>query len=165
MLRIWLGLWVAVCLVLFALGLFGPAMKIIPSMGKYSVLVKIIDPTMTEPTTFSIMSGIMKLAQGGDWFLAALVFLFTAVMPVAKLTVYWGLVMGLVHRGALWIASALGKFSMVDVLVIAFLVVVIKGMPGDTTVHLRWGFWCFCASVILSLPMSFLAKQLVAENA
>ena len=57
----------------------------------------------------------------------------------------------------------LGKFSMVDVFVIALLVVTIKGLPGGTRVSLGWGFWCFATAVLLSLAIPVWLKARIAE--
>jgi uncharacterized paraquat-inducible protein A len=43
---------------------------------------------------------------------------------------------------------------MVEVLLIALLVLVVKGMPGGSEVNIQAGAWLFTASVILSLVAS-----------
>ena len=103
------------------------------------------------------------MAHEGNWMLAILVFSFSIIFPVAKLSVYWIAAIDSPDDGAfkrvMKVASMLGKFSMVDVFVITLLVVAIKGLPGNTQVQIQWGFWCFCAAILLSLVVPFALKR------
>ena len=148
---------------LLGLGVFGPCLEIVPGFGEYSPLVRVLKPDLTEPTRFSLYSGITHMALGGNGWLAALVFAFSVLFPVAKVSVYWVAANDSprhpTFKKAFRLAAHLGKFSMVDAFVIALLVVVIKGLPGNTQVRLQWGFWCFCLSVITSLAIPFILKR------
>lgn len=148
---------------MLGLGIFGPCMKIAPGFGEYSPLVRLLKPDLTEPTQFSLFSGITRMAQEGNLWLAALIFAFTILFPIAKLSVYWIAVLESPEHPSfaktVKCANHLGKFSMVDVFVIALLVVAIKGLPGDTEVTLRWGFWCFCVAIVASLLMPLALKK------
>jgi paraquat-inducible protein A len=86
------------------------------------------------------------------------VLLFSVVFPIWKLGVYFmatarrarGLDTGASVR---WV-NQLGKWSMLDVFVLAVLVVAIKGLPGGSRVAIEWGAAAFCASVLLSIYIS-----------
>ena len=148
---------------LLGLGVFGPCLEIVPGFGDYSPLVRVLKPDLTVPTRFSLYSGITHMAEGGNWWLAALVFAFSVLFPVAKVSVYWIAANDTpkhpTFKKAFRLATQLGKFSMVDVFVIALLVVAIKGLPGNTQVKLQWGCWCFCLSVITSLAIPVVLKR------
>ena len=148
---------------LLGLGIFGPCMVIVPGFGDYSPIVRVLKPDLTEPTNFTLFGGITHMAHGGNWVLAALVFIFSIIFPAAKFSVYWiAAIDSPSHpnfKTAIRAASILGKFSMVDVFVIALLVIAIKGLPGNTQVTLRWGFWCFCVSIIGSLAIPFVIRR------
>jgi len=54
--------------------------------------------------------------------------------------------------------KAASRYAMVEVLLIALLVLVVKGMPGGSEMTIQAGTWYFTASVILSLFASRLAS-------
>ena len=137
------------------LGLVGPSMTIVPRLGELTGWVRALRPAELEPTTYSLLGGIEALRTHGNAGLAALLLGFSVVFPVLKLAVMaWAaaaLRLGVRPHAAAKLASHLGKFSMLDVFVIGLLVLAVKGLPGGSEVRLRWGVWCFAASVVLSL--------------
>jgi hypothetical protein len=42
---------------------------------------------------------------------------------------------------------------MLDILVIAILVLAIKGLPGGTSIRLSWGVFAFTAAVVFSMKL------------
>ena len=48
--------------VLLGLGLVAPCMTIQPSFGEYTGWVKLLDPDMTRPSTYSVFSGSASLS-------------------------------------------------------------------------------------------------------
>lgn len=143
------------------LGLIGPCMTIVPSAGKLDFAVRLFEPTSLEPTTYSILGGIQALrgsAERGSTLIAALLFGFSVVFPTLKLgAMAWGtaaLRLGVRPHAAVTLTHHLGKFSMLDVMVIGLLVLGIKGLPGDSEMHLRWAIWAFAVSIGLSLLAS-----------
>lgn len=148
---------------LLGLGIFGPCLQIVPGFGDYSPLVRVLKPDLTVPTSFSLFGGIKLMAEGGNMGLASVVFAFSVLFPVSKVSVFWIAANDTprhpTFKKAFRVATTLGKFSMVDVFVIALLVVAIKGLPGNTQVKLQWGFWCFCFSVMGTLAIPFLLKR------
>lgn len=102
----------------------------------------------------SVLSGLRELARASEWFLFAIIFLFTLVFPTVKLaalgTIWWK--RGRDDAGAdrllRWV-SHLGKWSMLDVFVVAILVVTIKASSlANITVDI--GIYLFTASVVLT---------------
>lgn len=150
--------------VLLGLGLVAPCMTIQPSFGEFTGWVEMLNPDLTKPTTYSILGGILLILTEDNAALGLLLLGFSAVFPAAKLaTLWWGVTLlkaGGAGGAALWLTHHAGKFSMVDVMVISLLVVAIKGMPGGTEIHLRWGLFAFAASVVISMFASMLVKGL-----
>lgn len=102
----------------------------------------------------SVAGGIITLLQEGEYFLFAVLTLFTLVFPCVKL--------GLL--GIIWLehdkdltrvrrlhqrVSSLGKWSMLDVFVVAILIVTIKA-AGLARIQIGLGLYSFTFSVIVT---------------
>ena len=102
----------------------------------------------------SVISGLVSLAQAGEWFLFTILFLFTLVFPVTKLSVLAAVWWNRHHhderadRLLRWVAH-LGKWSMLDVFVVAILVVAVKS-ASVAEIHVSLGVYLFTASVIIT---------------
>lgn len=103
----------------------------------------------------SILQGAAELWRGGENFLAALVVVFSVVFPALKLLLAAVLWYG-IDAGAEWLAraldwlEALGRWSMLDVFVIALTVVAIQiSLIGQVSTHA--GLYVFVAAVLLSM--------------
>ena len=151
--------------VLLGLGLVAPCLTIEPSMGAaFDSWLRLLKPDELQPTTYSILGGILELMRTDSPGLGLLLLAFSVVFPTVKLaTLWWGV--SILKRGrpagaALWITHHAGKFSMLDVMVVAVFIVAIKGLPGDTEVTIGWGLFAFAASVILSIIASLLVTRL-----
>jgi paraquat-inducible protein A len=100
----------------------------------------------------SVVGGIITLFHEGEYFLFAVLLLFTLVFPCVKLgllAVIWierehDLArMRRLHR---WVES-LGKWSMLDVFVVAILIVAMKS-AGVADIHIGSGLYLFTFSVV-----------------
>ena len=108
--------------------------------------------------TVSLLSALQQLAREAEWGLFALVGLFSVVFPILKsvlLLLVWNFdpSYGERHRRHLrWLATY-GKWSMLDVFVVALLVVSVKlGSLAEARVEV--GIYAFAASVILTMLLS-----------
>jgi len=160
----WLRIVLLVGCVLLGLGLVGPCMTIQPSFGPYTGWVKLLNPELAEPSTYSILGGILEMINSDSAALGWLLLAFSVAFPSVKLATLWWAI-GELKRGrpggaALWLTHHAGKFSMLDVLVVAVLVLAIKGLPGGTTITIGWGLYAFAASVVLSIIASVGVKGL-----
>ncbi len=139
----------------FALGVFLPCLEVDPQYGSFTGAVKILSPEYGEKKVFSIVSGIFDLLSEGELFIGFILLFFSLVFPLLKLSVLWSVhasrVGGEVPGRTLELLSHLGKFSMLDIFVIALLVLVLKGMPGGTEVKLLPGVVFFALSVLLAI--------------
>ena len=162
--------WLRRLLILLAAGALGigltaPCMTIITSFGRYDGWLRLLAPEMVEEqqSTYSLLSGIIAIMQHTSVALGLLLLAFSCVFPTLKLMLMAfaneklaaGHPAGLMFR----LAHHAGKFSMLDVMVLALLVIAIKGMPGESELRLRWGVWAFAASVVLSLVISLLLHR------
>jgi paraquat-inducible protein A len=106
----------------------------------------------------SVLSGIAELWRGGSWPLAIVIALFSVAFPAAKLALAAGLWFAR-HGGRdrlHALATGAGKWSMLDVLVVA---IVVATMQGGFLVRLRpeIGIYLFAASTLLA---SFIAWRI-----
>jgi hypothetical protein len=141
--------------ILFAVGIFAPSFTMIPKLGNgyFEWLVRRFVASDLEPRSFSLVGGTIHLFRGGDLFVGTIILAFSVIFPAAKLTAL-GFSLPAKHAAAeryLGLLEQLGKWSMLDVFVIATLVVCFKGFPGGSHVEVEWGIYVFAASVILSM--------------
>lgn len=126
--------------------------------------LKLLDPSELQPTTYSILGGILELMRTNSLALGLLLMAFSVAFPAIKLaTLWWGVTVlqqGSPSGWALWLTHHAGKFSMLDVMVIAVLIIAIKGMPGDTDITIQWGLFAFAASVLLSIIASIMVTRM-----
>lgn len=100
----------------------------------------------------SVVGGIITLFQEGEYFLFAVLSLFTLVFPCAKLgllAIVWlerEHDLARVRRLHGWVES-LGKWSMLDVFVVAILIVAMKS-AAVAQIHIGIGLYLFTFSVI-----------------
>ncbi|MEM9414414.1 MAG: paraquat-inducible protein A [Planctomycetota bacterium] len=150
--------------VLLGIGLVAPCMTIHPDFGQYTSWVKWFKPDLAATTTYSILGGIFELMRGESPAIGVLLFAFSVVFPAAKLaTLWWGMTrvqLGQSGGVALWVTHHAGKFSMLDVMVIAVIVIAIKGLPGGTRITVGWGLYAFATSVVVSMLASHLVHRL-----
>lgn len=113
----------------------------------------------------SVVAGITTLFREGEFFLFLVLTLFTLVFPCAKL----GLLaliwterehnLTRVRRLHLWVEH-LGKWSMLDVFVVAILIVAMKS-AAVAEIHIGAGLYLFTVSVIATQAASaVVARQL-----
>jgi paraquat-inducible protein A len=79
----------------------------------------------------SILAGTIELLAHGNWFVGVIVLLFSVVFPLVKLVLLLELsFLGLLHRRhkarTYRIMEHAGKWSMMDVMLLAFLVMLVK---------------------------------------
>ncbi len=127
--------------VLLAVGIFAP----IFSLEKFFV----------ARNTVSLIGACAELLREGQWLLLTIIALFSIVLPWVKIVllfVFWQLhvsqrqrLAGLMHAIALY-----GKWSMLDVFVVALLLVSIK-LGAVASVEVHYGLYAFAAAVLLTM--------------
>ena len=137
----WLRIYILVAACLLVTGLLAP----IITLTKF-VLIE---------NTFSVLSGVIELLKEGKLFLFLLITGFSIVLPVLKLWILYRLVSKSaameksVHKLLHWM-HLYGKWSMLDVFVVAILVVAVK-LGAIADVEMRFGLYAFAASVLLTM--------------
>lgn len=113
----------------------------------------------------SVVGGIVTLFQEGEYFLFAVLTLFTLVFPAAKLgllALIWlerDKDLSRIQRLHSWVA-ALGKWSMLDVFVVAILIVTMKA-AGLAKLQIGLGLYLFTFSVVATqVASSWIDRQL-----
>jgi len=116
----------------------------------------------------SVFGGILTLFHEGEYFLFAVLTVFTLVFPCAKL--------GLL--GIIWIerehnltrvhrlhhrVETLGKWSMLDVFVVAILIVALKS-ASVAELHIGVGLYLFTFSVIATQLASVLVARMLRRS-
>jgi paraquat-inducible protein A len=102
----------------------------------------------------SVYAGLITLFKGGEYFLFAILLLFSVIFPFVKimslLSVWlWpGLGRSRVTRLYGFVAN-LGKWSMLDVFVVAILVLLLRS-SALAAIEVQDGLYLFCASVMLT---------------
>mgnify|MGYP001816763798 FL=1 len=108
--------------------------------------------------TFSIFSGLVQLLEEGRIFLFVIILLFSVVMPIIKLGVLFRLLGSTagssetLHR-YLRLMHQYGKWSMLDVFVVALLVVAVK-LGAVATVETHYGLYAFGSAVLLTMAIT-----------
>lgn len=133
--------------VVFAIGVWAPILTL-----KKLLIVQ---------NTFSILSGITQLARDGQYGLFSLLTAFTLVLPCLKIGVLftaWNSKPKQAHF-LRWL-STLGKWSMLDVFVVAVLIASVK-LGALATIEVHYGLYVFAAAVILMIfNTNFVYKRL-----
>ncbi|MCB1723796.1 MAG: paraquat-inducible protein A [Gammaproteobacteria bacterium] len=108
--------------------------------------------------TVSLLSALQQLAREAEWGLFALVGTFSVVFPILKillLLLVWNFdpSHGERHRRHLHWMATYGKWSMLDVFVVALLVVSVK-LGSLAEARVEAGIYAFASSVILTMLLS-----------
>ena len=134
-----------------------PALLVLSSIllafGLYLPLLK-IEKMLFWKSSYSVVTGVSGLAEDGQYFLATIVFFWSVVFPIAKLALLHWLWFGRSdarqRAGVLRWLDKLGKWSMLDVYIVAVLIVAVKlGPLAEVTV--QPGMYVFAAAVMLSM--------------
>lgn len=143
--------------VLLGLGLFGPCMTVTPRMEPVQGLAEWLG-LVGEAKTYSIVSGVLALLRGGNVGIGLVLLFFSVLFPVTKLVALRICIADAQLGRSHALAARYGKYSMVDVFVIALLVVASKSYPGGTTVDIEWGIFAFGAAALLSMLVGAAAR-------
>ena len=124
-----------------------------------AVLMPILEvEKLGNRSSSSILSGIIELLQHGSYFVGGIVFLFSILFPLTKIVLLFELsclaVLSQRHKVlTLRLMEVLGKWSMMDVMLLAFLVMLVK--LGDLVdFHLGPAVVAFVGCVAMSMLAS-----------
>ena len=106
----------------------------------------------------SLLFGTIELVRQGDWFVGSVVLLFSVVFPLVKIVLLLELsLLGLLHSQhkarTYRVMEFVGKWSMMDVMLLAFMVMLVK-LGSLVQFHFGPAVWAF----VLCVAMSMLAS-------
>ena len=109
-----------------------------------------------EQRVFSLIGGIIELFDRGNWFIGAILLVFSVVFPFAKLIALLAATSALTrlspkarHR-LHHMAVLTGKYSLLDLLVVAIMIVLVK-FDGIAEVRALPGTFLFGVAILLSI--------------
>jgi len=115
----------------------------------------------------SVYQGLVILWSSGEMFLFLILFVFTICFPFVKINamlalwLYPGLPLNRAKRLFKFV-SHMGKWSMLDVFVVAILVLTVKS-GGMASIHVKNGFFLFFVSVMLTQFGSLWTGRIASE--
>jgi len=114
-----------------------------------------------------VLGSIIKLFESGDIVVALVIFLFSVLVPVLKvlslLIVSVFLQSGFAHS-IIKFFKMIGKWSMVDVFVVAVFLVYLTGNNNEVSrAEVEMGLYFFLAYVIVSMLMSLSADRMLSQ--
>jgi len=117
---------------------------------------------------YTLLHSIGKMWEGGHYLLAAVIFAFSVVFPFLKLaTLLWVWFIPMAHptrHRTLWLVGVLGKWSMLDVFIVALLIL-LSTSRAVFDAQPRIGVYLFTAAIVLSLVASVLIERLAKRVA
>lgn len=113
---------------------------------------------------YSVLTGIRGLFEAKEYFLSGILFFFCLAFPIVKiimLGILWQFKFDDNRRNKIleWL-SILGKWSMLDVFVVAILIVAVKLGPM-ANVEPRIGVYVFCAAILVSITTTAWVERLI----
>jgi len=115
-----------------------------------------------------VMGSIVKLWESGDWIVAGVILLFSVITPVLKILSLLFVSIFMESKFAHHIVKffkMIGKWSMVDVFVVAVFLVYLTANKGDVSrAEVEVGLYFFLAYVIVSMFVSLSADKMLREK-
>jgi len=115
-----------------------------------------------------VVGSIEKLWESGDIVVALVILIFSVIMPVLKIVSLLFVSVFMESRfahGIVKFFKAIGKWSMVDVFVVAVFLVYLTANKGDVSrAEVEVGLYFFLAYVIVSMLVSLSADRMLHKN-
>lgn len=116
----------------------------------------------------SVWDGLVILWNAGELFLFLILFVFTVTFPFIKISAMlvlwlWPRLSREQIQHLFNFVSHMGKWSMLDVFVVAILVLTVKS-GGLASIHVKDGFFMFFLSVVLTQAASFWTGQVIIRR-
>ncbi len=116
---------------------------------------------------YSVISGVVGLFNDKEYFLAFIIFLFSIVFPIIKLLILW--ILWKVRFGdeqrkkiLRWLGR-LGKWSMLDVFMVAIMIVAVKLGPL-ANVETKLGVYVFASAILAAMATTIWVERLAART-
>lgn len=137
-------------------------------LASIAFVVGILAPMLTLTklvlitNTFSVLSGTLALLSEGEYLLFVIIFGFSVVLPCMKIVLLFKLWNSSATsepppRYLSWF-SALGRWSMLDVFVVAVLLASVK-LGALASIEIHYGLYTFAASMVLTMIVTGHVKR------
>jgi len=127
----------------------------------FAIFMPFISMTrLGERREFSLIGGILELFDTGDWLIGSVLMTFSVVFPFAKLLALLTATSALVPMSKKWrrrlhhLATVTGKYSLLDILVVAIIIVLVK-FHGIAEARALPGTTLFCVAIFMSILAGF----------
>ena len=116
---------------------------------------------------YSVIAGVISLLEQREYLLGFVLFFFSVVFPIVKLVslaYLWVAPLKAAQRESVlhWL-GLLGKWSMLDVFIVAILIVLVK-MGPLASIEPRTGVYFFCAAIVASMLSTMAVTRLTQRN-
>lgn len=116
---------------------------------------------------YSVLTGIVGLFKEKEYFLSIILFFFCLIFPIVKIITLWILWVSELdartRNNILEWLGILGKWSMLDVFVVAILIVAVKLGPM-ASVTPKVGVYIFSLAIISSLTTTTWIERLIRKS-
>lgn len=138
-----------------------PIFSVEPAAGEWTAIAQLLSPADMKTMNFSLIEGVKTLWVEEEKMLAAIIAIFSIILPVIKLSVLWAetLFYGLLSEKWMGFLQIISRYAMLEVFLVAMTVLLLKEMPGGSRITLEAGFYAFGGSVILSLLTAQLIER------
>jgi len=161
--RLLLGGLIALSVVALVTGWFSPILEITAYQD-----IPVLGNTIFQYESKSIVSALYKMFENHQYVIAGIILLFTIVTPILKTILL--VMISLKERlhlssKKIRFLSTIGKWSMLDVFVVAIVVTYFSmKASGQTDANLQIGVYYFSIYVILSMICTYLVSFKVAKS-
>lgn len=126
-----------------------------------------LDQLFLPPDTYSLLVGVIDLFRESEWLIGVIIFAFSILFPLAKflalLWIYFRCRQGLAPGINIGVLELLGKWSMLDVFVLAITFGAANlGVLSQVEIH--WGIYFYAAAVIISIYTAMLFAWQLEEQ-
>ena len=124
------------------------------ALGLVSPIITLKKFVLIE-NSFSVLGGVLELLMEGQFFLFILILGFSVLLPILKIGALYTLLSPKARNTAsmdkyLHWMHLYGKWSMLDVFIVAVLVVAVK-LGAIASVEMRYGLYFFALAVVLTM--------------
>ena len=121
-----------------------------------------------DQKTVTLYSTITQLYAGGEYFLFSVIGVFSVCFPILKICTLLFANNIVMQRNtflaySFHIVETFGKWSMLEVFVVALLLVSVK-LGALLNVQVHYGVYAFATSVLLTMFISYWIAQLQGKN-
>jgi hypothetical protein len=135
----------------FGLACLLPLLVIQPDLGVAEPVVAFFDADAVEDKEVYLIESIWSLFASSEWLLACVLLACALLLPILKFVLLYAEHTGRPFQIPSAIRLAISKLAMAEVFLIALFLVLIKEMPGNTSIVLGPGFYCFLFASIAAI--------------